>query len=77
MLTACNPPDAADVVRRDLPPPAPVCVEGVSVTYPKAGEDWRKVALRALQQAEAIHGEKAACANWYRRLRARYAGGES
>lgn len=75
MLAGCNPPDAVDTVRRDLPPPADICTEGVAITYPREGESWRTVGLRALKQAETIHGEKRACANWYKRLRERYAGG--
>ena len=75
MLAGCNPADVADTVRRDLPPPARVCTEDVPVPYPRAGQSWRAAALGALEAAERLHGYRAACAEWYGRLRARYAGG--
>lgn len=75
MLGACNPADVADTVRRELPPPAAVCTRAIPVPYPKAGENWRAVALRSLEAAEQMHGHRVACADWYARLRARYAKG--
>lgn len=74
-LTACNPADVPDGVRRDLPPPAAVCTRDIPVLYPKAGENWRTVALRTLETAENMHGHRKACSDWYARLRARYAKG--
>lgn len=74
MLAGCNPADLPDTVRRDLPPPAAICTKDIPVPYPEAGENWRAVALRALETAENMHGHRVACAEWYIRLRARYAG---
>jgi hypothetical protein len=73
-LAACGPEDVAGV-RRNLPPPAAVCTRDVPLRYPAAGENWRTVALRTLQAAETLHGHRKACADWYTRLRARYAKG--
>lgn len=75
MLGGCNPADVSDTVRRDLPAPAKVCTEDIPVPYPKVGESWRIVGLRALEAAENMHGHRQACAEWYARLRARYAKG--
>jgi len=74
MLAGCNPADVADTVRRDLPAPARVCTDDVPIPYPRAGQSWRRTALEALEAAERLHGYRAACADWYRRLRSRYAG---
>lgn len=76
LLGGCNPADVSDSVKRDLPPPAAVCTRDIPVLYPKAGESWRSVALRTLETAEQMHGHRKACADWYARLRARYAKGK-
>ena len=75
MLGACNPGDVADTLRRNQPPPAAVCTRDIPVPYPKVGENWRAVALKALETAEQMHGHRVACADWYARLRTRYAKG--
>lgn len=67
-----GPEDIANTVRRELPAPAKVCEEAVNIRYPQAGQSWRRAALNALEDAEALQGHRKACLNWYKALRARY-----